>query len=246
MLLQPISPRKNFWKYLLALPLLTIVFFACQTEDLEAQIKQIPAQAAPAEQVDTIITFDPETYEETIRIIKRKQGEEEILTIGKTFKDVPINVVDDQQIIGADYLTDTIINFNPDTYEETMTLVKVPFFKEVDQMPTFGDCPNLSGEELQNCSQNALLSYIYSNVKYPEKAFTNKVEGTVFSKFVVRDDGYINDIKIERSVSPEIDAEVLRVLEKMQNTPKILWKPGIKNGEEVNVQFVLPIKFKLE
>ena len=33
MLLQPVSPRKNSWKYLLALPLLTTVFFACQTED---------------------------------------------------------------------------------------------------------------------------------------------------------------------------------------------------------------------
>ena len=144
-------------------------------------------------------------------------------------------------------MIDTLISFDPDTYKETVKLIRVPFFKEVDQMPTFGDCPNLSGEELINCSQNALLSYIYSNVKYPEQSFKNKVEGTVLSKFVVRDNGYIEAIKIERSVSPEIDTEVLRVLNKMQTYEKdALWKPGIKDGEKVNVQFVLPIKFKLE
>ena len=245
MLLQPVSPRKNSWKYLLALPLLTIVFFACQTEDLEAQIKQISAQAAPAEQVDTIITFDPDTFEETIRIVKGTQGKEKNFTLKKSIKEIATNVVD-QQIIGDGYLTDTIITFDPDTYNETVTLIRTPFYKEVDQMPTFGDCPNLSGEELINCSQNALLSYIYSNVKYPEQSFKNKVEGTVLSKFVVRDNGYIEAIKIERSVSPEIDSEVLRVLTKMQDNIKALWKPGIKDGEEVNVQFVLPIKFKLE
>ncbi len=245
MLLQPISPLKNSWKYLLALPLLTTVFFACQTENIEAQINQIPDQAAMAEQVDTIITFDPDTYEETVRIVKRTQGKEEVSILKNSIKDVTIKV-SDQQVIGDDYLTDTIITFDPETYKETVRTVKTPFYKEVDQMPTFGDCPNLSGEELQNCSQNALLSYIYSNVKYPEKAAKDGIEGTVLTKFVVRDNGFIEAIQIERSVSSEIDTEVLRVLKKMQNTPKILWKPGIKNGEKVNVQFVLPIKFKLE
>ena len=214
MLLQPISPLKNFWKYVFVLPLLTIVFFACQPESVEAPIKNVGA--IQGEQLDT------------------------------KSKNTTSNSIN-QEIIGDNYVTDTIVTFDAATYTETFQVVKVPFYKEVDQMPTFGDCPNLSGEELKNCSNNALLTYIYNNIKYPKEAAKNDIEGTVLTKFVVRTNGYIDAVKIERSVSPDIDEEVLRVISKMQEyEKKALWKPGLKNGEEVNVQFVLPIKFKLE
>ena len=241
MLLQPISPTKNFWKYLFVLPILAIVFFACQPETVEVPIKNVAA--IQVEQMDTIIMFDPVTNEETIQVVKNNKPE-----IIEKIPSKNISIIKtDQQMVGDDYVTDTIITFDPETYAETVHLVKTPIYKEVDQMPVFGDCPGLSGEALKNCSQNALLSYIFSHVQYPKEAAANNIEGTVLTKFVIREDGYIEHLKIERSVSPDIDAEVQRVLSKMQNySDKALWKPGIKDGEKVNVQFVLPVKFKLE
>ena len=213
MLLQPISPLKNSWKYFFVLPLLAIVFFACQPETVESPVKNVAT--IQGEQIDT-----------------------------KNKNTTPNSK--NQEIIGDNYITDTIINFDVETYEETVHLVKTPIYKEVDQMPVFGDCSDLSGEALKNCSQNALLSYIYSQVKYPKEAAANDIEGTVVTKFVIRENGYIENLKIERNVSSDIDAEVLRVMKKMQSSSKALWKPGIKDGEAVNVELVLPIKFKLE
>jgi periplasmic protein TonB len=58
--------------------------------------------------------------------------------------------------------------------------------------------------------------------------------------FVVERDGSLTDIKVAKSVSPEIDAEAMRVL---KMAPK--WKPGQQAGQNVRVQFTLPINFQL-
>lgn len=199
MLLQPISPLQNRWKYLLISPLMAFVFFACQPENESITKEKIPAEI-------------------------------------NSYKN------DEWSHLEKDYLTDTIITFDAKTYTETVQVVKTPFYKEVDQMPVFGDCPGLSGEELKRCGDNALLQFIYNNIKYPEAARKAEIEGTALARFVVQSDGYLRDIKIVRSVSPEIDAEVLRVI---NSSPK--WQhAGMKDGKQVNVQFNLPIKFKLE
>lgn len=55
--------------------------------------------------VDTIITFDPVTFEETIQIVIADEK-----TVQKPSNDI--------------YQIDTIITFDADTYEETMVIVK--------------------------------------------------------------------------------------------------------------------------
>jgi len=168
--------------------------------------------------LDTIITFDPATFTETIEVY-RNYGVE----------------------IGDNYLVDTLITFDPATYKETVELVKVPFYKEVDEMPFFGDCGDLQGDARKACSDKAMLNHIYMNVTYPEAARKQKKEGTAVAQFVIRPGGWIENLSIIKSVSPEIDAEIMRVIQTM---PK--WTPGEKNGKVVSVQFVLPVKFRLE
>ncbi len=87
---------------------------------------------------------------------------------------------------------------------------------------------------------NALSAFISQNLKYPENARKNKVEGTVYAQFVVEKDGSVSNIRILQSLHPECDAEVLRVLALM---PK--WTPGKQRGKPVRVQFNLPVSFKL-
>ena len=67
------------------------------------------------------------------------------------------------------------------------------------------------------------------------------MQGTVFVTFVVRHNGAITDAEILRGVHPDIDAEVLRLVNKMPN-----WEPGKKDGEQVSVQFNMPVRFRLE
>ena len=69
----------------------------------------------------------------------------------------------------------------------------------------------------------------------------NKTQGRVFVSFVVWKDGTVGDIKVLRGIGSGCDEEAVRMVSKM---PK--WKPGQKNGQNVNVHFNLPIKFKLD
>ncbi len=87
----------------------------------------------------------------------------------------------------------------------------------------------------------ALYKYLAENIKYPEKAKNNKVEGRVYITFVIEKDGSVSDAKVLRSVNEELDAEALRVINAM---PK--WKPGTQRGVPVRVQYNIPISFKLQ
>jgi TonB family protein len=89
---------------------------------------------------------------------------------------------------------------------------------------------------------DSLYSYIGKNLKYPEWEKKEKIEGNVFVTFVIAADGKIKDPKILRSVdgSKNFDKEVLRVIEEMP-----IWKPGQEHGQNVAVQFTIPIRFRL-
>lgn len=86
-----------------------------------------------------------------------------------------------------------------------------------------------------------MLKFLQENVKYPENAMKNNVQGRVIVQFVVEKDGTPTEFKVARSVDPDLDAEALRVLQTM---PK--WKPGMQRGEVVRVKFTVPVSFKLQ
>lgn len=86
-----------------------------------------------------------------------------------------------------------------------------------------------------------MLKFLQENVKYPENAMKNNVQGRVIVQFVIEKDGTPTEFKVLRSVDPDLDAEALRVLQTM---PK--WKPGMQKGQVVRVKFTVPVSFKLQ
>lgn len=86
-----------------------------------------------------------------------------------------------------------------------------------------------------------LIEFLGENIKYPEDAELQGVQGRVVCKFVVSEDGSINDIEVRDSVHPLLDAEVKRVISIM---PK--WNPGKLMGKPVKTDFILPISFRLD
>jgi TonB family protein len=102
-------------------------------------------------------------------------------------------------------------------------------YTEVDVMPAYPG------------GMEALKAYVSENLKYPEEAMEQKIVGKVFVSFIVTDEGMVSNAKIERGVIEILDNEALRVVNSL---PK--WTPGIKDGENVNVQFTFPITFKLD
>jgi len=73
---------------------------------------------------DTIITFDPATYEESMVIVEDNQGQvDTIITFDPETLEETVHTEVNQSTI-AEQEVDTIITFNPKTFEESMTVIK--------------------------------------------------------------------------------------------------------------------------
>ena len=100
---------------------------------------------------------------------------------------------------------------------------------------TVEEMPEFEGGDL------ALKKFIVENVKYPEQAKINGIQGRVFIQFVVNQKGEIEQVKVVRGVDAALDAEAIRVISLL---PK--WKPGKQSGKPVRVSFTVPINFELK
>lgn len=124
-------------------------------------------------------------------------------------------------------------------------------FQVVDKMPEFPG------------GVKEMVKYLYENVKYPLAAKEQGIQGRVICQFVVKADGSIGDVKVVRSA---VEAELVAKSDDSKNLVKVLnsanaelldieairvvksmpkWVPGEQRGEKVNVQYTLPINFKL-
>lgn len=89
--------------------------------------------------------------------------------------------------------------------------------------------------------EEALMQYLSDNIRYPELALQNKVQGTVYIVFTVEKDGTITDAQIKRDIGSGCGMEALRVVKSM---PK--WKPAKQAGVKVSTSYMLPVEFSLE
>lgn len=83
--------------------------------------------------------------------------------------------------------------------------------------------------------------FINENIKYPETAIKEKVQGSVLMSFTVEKDGTLNDIKVDRGLGKGTDEEAVRVLALSKK-----WNPGLIDGKPVRVKYNVPIKFTLK
>lgn len=86
----------------------------------------------------------------------------------------------------------------------------------------------------------AMMQFLASNIHYPENALKNNVQGRVVLRFTVFTDGSIGDVKVIKSVSPELDQEAVRVVKSMPR-----WTPGTVDGKPVNCGYALPVSFAI-
>jgi TonB family protein len=106
--------------------------------------------------------------------------------------------------------------------------VKSKLFLVVEEMPKF-----LGGEK-------AMYKYIAENIKYPEKAKKDGIEGRVFVSFIVEKDGSVSEVELLRGIGSGCDEAALDVI---RNMPQ--WNPGKQHGQPVRVQYRMPVKFSL-
>lgn len=115
--------------------------------------------------------------------------------------------------------------------------------KVVDQLPLFPGVDPSEGtaKERKQRSDQRMLNYIYNNLKYPKAASEAGEQGTVILRFTVTKEGKMEDLRVERSPSPELGKAAYATLNQLQGT----WTPGRAKGEAVATEMTIPIKYKL-
>ncbi len=104
----------------------------------------------------------------------------------------------------------------------------------------YGSCeqmPQFPGGDVE------LMRFVYDNLRFPYAEIPDSIEcARVIIQFVITKTGKIDkdNIKVIRSMSPEYDAEAVRVVKMLPNFAT----PGKMNGNPVNVWLTLPISFK--
>lgn len=85
----------------------------------------------------------------------------------------------------------------------------------------------------------AMMEFLMMNMKYPESAVKAKQQGKAVVGFVVKKDGTVSDVYIEKSTGYDVlDNEAMRVVKSMP-----AWEPGKQKGKPVDVKFFVPITF---
>lgn len=114
----------------------------------------------------------------------------------------------------------------------------------VETMPEWGTCPESAGEGFMHpsreCTEQAIMDFVVSELKYPKKARRKGIEGKVVVKFVIEKNGEVGEASVVSSVSPLLDEEALRVVQAMPP-----FRPGTQRGKPVRVMFHLPFNFAL-
>jgi len=89
----------------------------------------------------------------------------------------------------------------------------------------------------------AMYKFLWQNMRYPEDAKEQQVEGTVTVVFVIQADGVIDSttVSVIEGLFPSCDLEATRLI---KSFPR--WSPGRRsNGDAVKVRLALPVFFKL-
>ena len=126
------------------------------------------------------------------------------------------------------FITALLISFSFCLFaqEKVAPVEEKEVFTIVDDMPAFPG------------GQEALFQFLKSNLKYPDEAKKENIQGTVYVTFVIDPEGKVTKGKVLRGVHELLDEEALRVVNLMP-----LWSPGSRRGVPVSVQYNLPVKF---
>ena len=85
-----------------------------------------------------------------------------------------------------------------------------------------------------------LSRFVTKNLRYPSIARKAKLEGRVFFRFVINEQGAIKNVRVLKGVSPELDAEATRLIRRMPN-----WLPARIDNRIVASLYNIPINFSL-
>ena len=102
-------------------------------------------------------------------------------------------------------------------------------FLRVEAMPTF-----------QGGDLNTFRNWVQKNVKFPQIALENGIQGRVVLSFVIERNGKLTNIQVLQTPDRSLSEEASRVLAKSP-----VWAPGKQRNKAVRVKYTLPVEFRV-
>ena len=96
--------------------------------------------------------------------------------------------------------------------------------------------PSFQGGDL-----NTFRNWVQQNVRFPQIALENGIQGRVVVTFVIEKDGRLTNIEVLQTPDRSLSDEAIRVLSK---SPK--WSPGKQRNQPVRVKYTLPVDFRVQ
>lgn len=199
--------------------LLVIVAFSYTPK--EKRVEKIDLQVAPVEEQIVEITRQDQKPPEAPRKVEVKV------------------IADLLQVVTNDTKITTEVDFTE--FDEDVEVVQtVPVEEEVVE----DDQPFLIAETMpsfQGGDLNTFRNWVQQNVKFPQIALENGIQGRVVLSFVIEKDGRLTNIQVLQTPDRSLSEEAVRVLSK---SPK--WSPGKQRNQVVRVKYTLPVDFRVQ
>ena len=115
---------------------------------------------------------------------------------------------------------------------------------EVQEEEIEDDQPFLIAETMpsfQGGDLNTFRTWVQQNVRFPQIALENGIQGRVVLTFVIEKDGRLTNIEVLQTPDRSLSEEAIRVLSK---SPK--WSPGKQRNQAVRVKYTLPVDFRVQ
>ncbi len=109
---------------------------------------------------------------------------------------------------------------------------------KADKMPYWAGCAN--NENIDNCTQLKIEQFVQNNIKYPQDALIQEIEGDVIIACVITKKGEVKGVKILKDIGGGCGDEASRLVSMMKN-----WMPAREDGEAVNVIHNIIINFTI-
>jgi TonB family protein len=182
---------------------------------------------------ENISTPPPPPPSTDLKILS-ENGETPLIVVDGTVKDIDLNKIDQGTIESITVLKDKSAT---EKYGEKGKngVLEITTKKEAVEHPfvVVEEMPEFPG------GKTAMVAWINANLKYPEKALKAGISGKVYVSFIISSTGKVKNAIINKSVSPSLNDEAIRVISSMPE-----WKPGSQGGKPVDVQMLVLVEFK--
>ena len=140
-------------------------------------------------------------------------------------------------IASQDYEGDSEDGINIDDLRDNQTQggTSAPVEEEAKVYNVVEQMPSFPGGEA------ALLKYVTTHIKYPAIAQEQEISGVVVLRFVVKEDGSVGEVIVQKSLEKHCDEEAVRVVKSL---PRFI--PGKQQGKAVRVWYTLPVRYVIQ